>query len=173
MIGLSYSWIWLSLLPARDRWHVPHFESFGDVGVWQGVSGGAVFSADTGPILQGPHHLLVIHQSTGASNLITGIQKSVTTDSYLSGVLQLVIDSDDNLFPDFFLDVRETLCYQLVVDARPRAYVPVVCQEAVLRAAHGDSTLAGHLGIDKITASVSHAFYWPGLHADVAHFMRT
>ena len=146
MIGLSYSWIWLSLLPARDRWHVPHFEleSFGDLGVWQGVSGGAVFSADTGPILQGPHHLLVIHQSTGASNLITGIQKSVTTDSYLSGVLQFVMDSDDNLFRDFFLDVRETLWYQQMEDARPRVCVPVVCREAVLRAAHGDSTLAGH-----------------------------
>jgi hypothetical protein len=82
----------------------------GDFGVWEGVSGGAVFPADTGPILQGPHHLGVIQQSTGASNLITEIKKAVTTDSYLSGVLQSVMDSDDNLFRDFFLDVRETLC---------------------------------------------------------------
>ena len=46
-------------------------------------------------------------------------------------------------------------------------------REAVLRAAHGDSTLAGHPGIDRTTAAVSHAFYWPGLHADVAHFVCT
>ena len=133
-------------------------------------SGETVFLADTGPILQGPHHSEVIEQSTGASDLITEIQKAVTTDSYLSGVLQSVMDSDDNLFQDFFLDVRETLCYQRVEDARPRVCVPAVCQEAVLRAAHGDSTLSG---IDRTTAAVSHAFYWPDLHADVAHFVRT
>jgi len=95
--------------------------------VWQGVSGGTVFPAVTGPILQGPHHLGVIQQSTSTSNLITEIQKAVNTDSYLSGVLQLVMDSDDNFFRDFFLDVRETLCYQRTEDTRPRVCVPAVC----------------------------------------------
>jgi len=51
-----------------------------------------------GPILQGPHHLRIIQQLTGTSNLITEIQKAVTTDSYLSEVLQSVMDSDDNFF---------------------------------------------------------------------------
>ena len=51
----------------------------------------------------------------------------MTTDSSLSEVLQLVMDSDDNLFRDFFLDVRETLCFQRVEDARPRVCVPAVC----------------------------------------------
>jgi len=83
------------------------------------------------------------------------------------------MDSDDNLSRDFFLGVRETLCYQRVEDVRPRICLPVVCRQAVLRAAHGDSTLAGHPGIDRTTTAVSHAFYWPGLHADVAHFVRT
>jgi len=115
---------------------VAHFESLGDLGVWQEVSGGVVLPADTGPILQGPHHLGVIQQSTSASNLITEIQKAATTDSYLSGMLQSVMDSDDNLFRDFFLDVRETLCSQRVEDARPRVCVPAVCREAVLRAEH-------------------------------------
>ena len=32
--GWPYSWIRPSLLTARDRWHVPHFESLGDLGVW-------------------------------------------------------------------------------------------------------------------------------------------
>jgi len=44
--------------------------------VWQGVSGGTEFLADTSPVLQDPHHLEVIQQSTGASNLITEIQKA-------------------------------------------------------------------------------------------------
>ena len=105
-------------------------------------SGETVFLADTGPILQGPHHSEVIEQSTGASDLITEIQKAVIKDSYLSRVLQLVMDSDNKLFRDFSLDVqRETLCYQRVEDAHPRVCVPAKCREAVLRAAHGDSTL--------------------------------
>jgi len=58
-------------------------------------------------------------------------------------------------------------------DTRPRVCVPAVCREAVLCVAHGDSTLAGHPVIDRTTAAVSHAFYWPGLHANVAHFVRT
>ena len=97
------------------------------------------------------------------------------TDSYLLGVLQSVMDSDDNLFRDFFLNVTERLCYQRVEDARPRVCVPAVCREAVLRAAHasGDSKLAGHPGVDQTTAAVSHEFYWSDLHADVAHFVRT
>jgi len=127
VMGWLYSWIRPSLLPARDRWHVPHFESLGDFGVWQGVSGGTVFPAVTCPILQGPHHLWVIQQSTGTSNLITEIQKAVTTDSYLSGVLQSVMDSDDNFFRDFFLHVREILCYQRMEDTCPRVCVPAVC----------------------------------------------
>jgi len=81
-------------------------------------------------------------------------------------MLQSVLDSDDFFCRDFFLDVRETLCYQQTEDTRPRVCVPAVCQEVVLRAANGDSTLAGHPGIDRTTDSVSHAFYWPGLHAD-------
>jgi len=144
--GWPYSWIQLSLLPARDRWHVPHIESLGYLRVWQGVSKGAVFPADSEPVLQGALHLGVIRQSTDASDMIAEIPKAVATDSYLSGVLQSVMDSDDNLFRDFFLDVQETLCYQRVEDTRHRVCVPAVCREAVLRAAHGDSKLAGHPG---------------------------
>ena len=118
------------------------------------------------------HHLGIIQQLTSASNLIKEIKKAVSTDSYLSKVLQLVMGSGVNLFRDFFLDVRETLCYQRVEDARPRVFVPAACREAVLRAAHGDSRLAGHLGIDRTTSAMSHAFYWPGLHADVVHLVR-
>jgi len=84
-----------------------------------------------------------------------------------------VRDSDEIFFRDFFLDACEILCYQRTEDTRPRVCVPAVCREVVLRAAHGDSMLAGHPGIDRTTAAVAHAFYWPGLHADVAHFVRT
>jgi len=105
--------------------------------------------------------------------VITEVQNAVTTDPYLSGVLQSVQDSDEKNFRDFFLDGRETLCYQRTEDTHPRVCVPAVCREAVLRDVHGDSTLAGHPEIDRTTVAVSHAFYWAGLHADVAHFVRT
>jgi len=49
--GWPYSLIQPSLLPAGDRWHVPHFKFLGDFGVRQGVSRGAVFLADSGPVL--------------------------------------------------------------------------------------------------------------------------
>jgi len=68
----------------------------------------------------------------------------VDTDSYLSGVLKSVMDSDNNLFRYFFLDVQEILCYQRVEGV----CVPAVCREAILRAAHGDIKLAGHPGVD-------------------------
>jgi len=48
-----------------------------------------------------------------------------------------------------------------------------VCRESVLRAAHGDSILAGHPGIDRTYAAVAYAYYWPNLAADVAHFVRS
>ena len=44
---------------------------------------------------------------------------------------------------------------------------------SLLRAAHGDSVLAGHPGIDRTYAAVSYAYYWPNLFADVAHFVRS
>ena len=43
----------------------------------------------------------------------------------------------------------------------------------MLRAAHGDSVLAGHHGIHRTYAAVSYAYYWPGLFADLAHFVRS
>jgi len=42
-----------------------------------------------------------------------------------------------------------------------------------LRAAHGDSILAGHPGIDHTYAAVAYAYYWPNLAADVSHFVRS
>jgi len=107
-----------------------------------------VFPADSRPVLQGPFYLGIIQQSTGSSDMIAEIRKAVGTDSYLSRVLQSVMESDNNLFRDFFLDVQETLCYQRVEDAHPRVCVPAVCRKAVLRAAHshGHSWSFSHLG---------------------------
>jgi len=81
----------------------------------------------------------------------------VITDGFLSGVLESVKDSDNNFFRNFFLDSNDILCYQRPQDVRARVCVPGTSREAVLRAAHGDSVLAGHPGIDRTYAAVSYA----------------
>ena len=81
----------------------------------------------------------------------------MTEDGFLSGVLESVKDSDTNFFRIFFLDSNDILCYQRPEDVRARICVPGTSREAVLRAAHGDSVLAGHPGIDQTCAAVSYA----------------
>jgi len=48
-----------------------------------------------------------------------------------------------------------------------------VCREAVLRAAHGDSVLAGHAGVGRTSAAVAYSYYWPRLFEDLVHFVRS
>jgi len=81
--------------------------------------------------------------------------------------------SNNNFFRNFFLDSNDILCYQRPEDVRASFCVPGTSRETVLRAAHGDSVLAGHPGIDRTHAAVSYAYYWPNLFANVAHFVRS
>ena len=69
------------------------------------------------------------------------------------------------------MDKNKMLCYRRAEDVRTRLCVPADCGEAVMRAAHGDSVLTGHPGIDRTYEPMSYAYYWPGLFADVAHFV--
>ena len=72
-----------------------------------------------------------------------------------------------------FFDSDKVLCYQRAEDSKPRVRVPTVCREAVLRAAHGDSVLAGHPSVGRTSAAVAHSYYWPRIFANVAHFVRS
>jgi len=64
-------------------------------------------------------------------------------------------------------------CYRRAEDAQATIWVLDDCREAMLRGAHGDSVLAGHPGIDRNYAAVSYAYYWPGLFADMVHFVHS
>jgi len=77
----------------------------------------------------------------------------------------------NNFFRKLFMDKNKVLCYRRAENVRARIFVLADCLEAVLRAAQGDSVLTGHPGIDRTDAAVSYAYYWPGLFADVAHFV--
>jgi len=108
-------------------------------------------------------------------NIKSANKLSIPTDEFLSGVFQSVRASDDSFFQNFFIDENKVLCYRRAADVRARICVPADCREAVLRAAHGDTVtgLTGYPGIDRTYAAVSYAYYWPGLFADVAHFVRS
>jgi len=97
---------------------------------------------------------------------------AVSTDGILHGILESVKDSDNNFFRNFFLDAAGVLCHQRAEDVRVRVCVPGTCCEALLRAAHGDSVLAGHPGIDHSYAAIAYAYYWPGTANDMTHFVR-
>ena len=162
---------------------VGDFFVFGPFFVWSrnfflgtdvfGTDHGTIFPSQSGPILQSARYITSLQTTTDPSTLISLIQAGVITDGFLSEVLESVKDSDNNFFRNFFLDSNDILCYQRPEDVRARVCVPGTSREAVLRAAHGDSVLAGHPGIDRTYAAVSYAHYWPNLFADVAHFVRS
>jgi len=169
----EYQWRLPAEMLHRDHWHRPHFECLAHFGVWCRQDDGAVFSATSGPVLQFEGNLSVMGSTTAQVGLVKELTAAVSTDGFLSGVLESVKDSDDNFFRNFFLDAAGVLCYQRAEDVRARACVPTTCHEAVLHAAHGDSVLAGHPGIDRTYAAIAYAYYLPGIANDVTHFVRS
>jgi transposase InsO family protein len=53
-----------------------------------------------------------------------------------------------------------------------RLYVPEHLRPLILRAYH-DQPLAGHLGEKRTLWRVKQAFFWPGLHSDVLHYVQS
>ena len=172
------SWVVPVDLPPRKSWYRPHFETLTHFGVWGCGHQSTIFKSDNSPSvgLQALCPLKTIPTSTvlpPVSALLQDIRTKTPEDAFLGDVLQAVTDSDDNFYRDFFLDDNRMLCFRRSEDVLARVCVPAICRERVLRSEHGDSLLAGHPGIDRTTASVAHSFYWPGLHADVAQFVRS
>ena len=156
---IPYQWRRPEEMSDRHAWHCLHFESLGHFGVWSRGGVGCIFRAQRGPVLQSGGYLSSLQTTTEQFSLTDDIKLAVPTDGFLSGVLESVKDSDDNFYWNFFLDSNEVLCYQCPEDVRARICVPGASREAVLRAAHGDSVLAGHPGIDQTYVSVAYAYY--------------
>jgi len=114
-------------------------------------------------------------EATGdVSPLIAALQEATPQDGFLSEVLKSVQDSCEASWRDFSFDASTKLVYyQRAGDPMPRICVPASCRGDIMREAHGGNVLAGHPGIARTTAQVARFYYWPGLHADVAHFVRT
>ena len=146
--------------------------------MWCALGNRGVFPSDWGPVLERMGIVSVLQTTTANMSLLDNIKSSnklgILTDWFLSGVFQSVNTSDDISFRNFFMDKNKVLCYRRSDDVRARICVPADCCEALLRAAHGDSVLTGHPEIDRTYAAVSYdAYYWSGLFADVAHFLRS
>ena len=171
-------WMLPTNLPPRKRWYRPHFEVLTYFGVWCSSTHSTIFNVDHSPSV-GSQALCALKTTSldpdlpVIPTLLHDIRANTSDDAFLGDVLQAVLDSDDNFYRDFFLDDNRVLCFRRAEDVVARVCVPAVSREAVLRSAHGDSILAGHPGVDRTIAAVAHSFYWPGLHADVAHFVRS
>ena len=155
--GEGFSWVHLSSLsPEESVWGRSAVAALTDAGVVSSSSG-----------------LSVLSEVLVSSSLLDEIASATTADAFLSKVLCRVQESDTGSWRDFSLGVGGVIQYQRPEDLRPRVCVPHVCRSAVLHTAHGDSVLAGHPGMERTAASVSRSYWWPGLHRDVAHFVRS
>ena len=147
----------------RDVWAAGHFECLAPLGLAELSGDGFILPATLGALLEAAGSV------DEPSDMVRAIQEATPGE-----VLKSVQDSEEASWRDFFYDDQwRLLFYQRAGDAAPRICVPSGCRAAVLREAHGGSVMAGHPGIARTAAHVARFFYWPGLHADVAHFVRT
>jgi len=154
-------------------WHRAHFEMFSDFGVWCSPDDNAIFSTTCGQVLEQEGLLAGLRSAPVQASLKSDIRKAVPKDTFFKLGSKSVKAAGDNYFRGIFFDCNKFLCYQRAEDSKPRVCVPAVCRKAVLRAAHGDSVLAGHPGVGRTSAAMAHSYYWPRIFADVAHFVRS
>jgi len=166
-------WMLQLTLPERSLWHRAHLEMLSEFGVWCSSDDCAIFSTACGPVLEHEGLRAVLRSASVQTSLKSDIRKAVPKDTFFKQVSESVKAAGDNYFRDCFFDSDKVLCYQRAEDSKPRVRVPTVCREAVLRAAHGDSVLAGHPGVGRTSATVSHSYYWYRLFADTTHFVRS
>jgi hypothetical protein len=160
--SVELQWMLPPTLPERSLWHRAHFEMLSGFGVWCSPDDSAIiFSTACGPGLEQEGLLAVLRSASVQMSLKSDIRKAVPKDTFFKLVSESVKAAGDNYFRDFFFDSDKVLCYQRAKDSKPRVCVPAVCREAVSRAAHGDSVLAGHPGVGRTSAAVAHSYYWP------------
>jgi hypothetical protein len=124
-------------------------------------------------VISSSHGFSVLPDVRVSSSLLDEIAMATSADDFLSKVLGRVQESDTGFWRDFSLGVGGVLQYQRPEDLMSRVCVPHICRSTVLHTAHGDSVLAGHPGMERTAASVARSYWWPGLHRDVVHFVRS
>jgi hypothetical protein len=155
--GDGFSWVHLSGLSH-------------EASVWGRSSVAALTDAG---VISSRYGLSVLPDVLVNSSLLDEIALTISVDAFLSKVLGRLQESDTGAWRDFSLGVGGVIQYQRPEDLMSRVCVTHVCRSAVLHTVHGDSVLAGHPGMERTAASVARSYWWPGLHRDVAHFVRS
>jgi hypothetical protein len=124
-------------------------------------------------VISSRYGLSVLSDVLVRSSLLDENARTISADSFLSKVLGRLQESDTGALRDFSLGVGGVIQYQRPEDLMSRVCVLHVCRSVVLHAAHGDSVLADHPGMERTAASVARSYWWPGLHRDVTHFVRS
>ena len=152
-----------------------HFDVLTHFGVWGSGRNSTIFKVSNSPSV-GNQTVCVLKGTWPSkdlphvSTLLHDFRAAVPDDAFLGDVLQAILTQMTISIGTFS---SMTTTFFVFVEVKMWCPESVYLQGAVLRAAHGDSLLAGHPGIDRTTASIAHSFYWPGLYADVAHFVRS
>ena len=169
------AWYPMSILASRPEWCRSHFDALPAFGCL--ASGPNQVTVAPSLALLGSAQAgttpVATADSEPLSSLLLDIKEEQGGDALLQHIRDGIDASDTGVWRDFFLSAQGLLCYQRAEDANPRVCVPGSTRDAVLQAAHGDETLEGHPGVARTAAKVAHHFYWPGLHNDVAHFVRS
>jgi len=129
-----------------------------DFGVWCRLDDNAIFSTACGPVIEQDGLLAVLRSASVQTPLKSDIQAAVPQNPFLKQASASVKAAGDNYFRDFFFDSDKVLCYQRAEDSKSRVCAPTVCRVAVLRAAHGDSVLAGLPSVVRTFAAVAHSY---------------
>ena len=163
LLSSDVAWHPVDALQLRSSWLLAHFEALRVCGV---LPSAAECPGVTVPSLM---HLAT---SAPSSSFLPDLLTAQQQDPFLQQVAAGVEASDGGCWRDFSCNQQGFLCYQGAQDAMPRICVPSASRDSVLRAAHGN-VLAGHPGVTRTAATVARFFWWPNLHRDVAHYVRT
>ena len=107
------------------------------------------------------------------TDLTRMLAAQVTTDVFLSKVLEQVKASETGRWRGFYIAPNHTVCHLVEGAKKARICVPTGCRGAVMMEAHGGSVLVGHPGMARTLASVADSYYWPTMAADVDAFVRS
>jgi len=70
---------------------------------------------------------------------------------------------------DFVL--HEDLVCKVKGSDRPRVVLPVCLRGVIIELYHANR-FAGHLGLGKTSAKIAERFYWPGMHKEIAEYLK-
>jgi len=108
-------------LPKCKHWYQPHFDVLTHFGVWSSGSNSTIFKISNSPSVG---NQTVCASALKCAPLSKELQQDIRTavpdDAFVGDALQAVLDSDDNLHPEIFVDDNHLLCFRQSENVVPR-----------------------------------------------------